>query len=52
MTSDADSICSMPNMRPQTHGHIKKMQQEKLRETAILKDKLRFATETSLIYQL
>src|ERR1700757_2778437 len=51
MTSDAnsESICSMPNMCPQTHGHIKKMQQENCEKPAILKDKLRFATETSLV---
>src|SRR6266852_8281201 len=50
MTSDADSesICSMSNMCPQTHGHIKKRIKENREKPAILKARVRFATETSL----
>jgi hypothetical protein len=44
MTSDADSesMCSMSDMCPQTHGHIKKMQQAKLRETRYFKGQTAF----------
>ena len=44
MTSDADSesICSMPNKCPQTHGHIDKMQREKSQETRYFKGSIAF----------
>jgi hypothetical protein len=38
-------------MCPQAHGQIKKTIQENREKPAILKDKMRFATETSLAIQ-
>src|SRR5664279_5007005 len=50
MTSDVDSESrwSMSTMCPQTHGHFKKMHQVNREKSPVLKDQMRFATETRL----